>query len=98
MDNHTLLGSGLANDPHPVTPPRRRPRFSLRTLLVAIAVVGCWLGWEQHVVRGRTSLRKAIERAGGTFYTGDHIPGPFPRQGPPPPSWIRHNWAMSPSG
>ena len=58
-------------------------------MLVIVAVVGCWLGWERHIVNGRASVRKVIENAGGTFYTGDYVPGPFPRPGPSPPSWVR---------
>jgi hypothetical protein len=58
-------------------------------MLVVVALIGCWLGWERHVVNGRASVRQAIEKAGGTFYTGDFVPGPVPRPGPKPPSWIR---------
>jgi hypothetical protein len=58
-------------------------------MLVVVTLVGCWLGWERHVLSGRAGARLAIEKAGGTFYTGDFLPGPIPRPGPKPPSWIR---------
>ena len=77
-----------------MTAPRHRRlfRFSLRTMLVVVALVGCWLGWERHIVNGRAAVRQAIEKAGGTFYTGDFVPGPVPRppeRRPKPSSWIR---------
>jgi hypothetical protein len=69
--------------------PRRYFRFSLRSILVAVTLAGCWLGWERHVALGRANLRQVIETSGGRFFTGDHIPGPFPRKPPEPPSWVR---------
>ena len=82
--------AALADFALPMTAPRRRwSRFSLRTMLVVVTLVGGWLGWERHVVNGRAGVRQDIENAGGTFYTGDFVPGPFPRPAPQPPSWIR---------
>jgi hypothetical protein len=46
---------------------RRRWSFSLRTLFVAVTIVGCWLGWELYVVRQRRATRKEIESRGGEF-------------------------------
>ena len=52
--------------------PRRWFRFSLRTLLVLVTLVACWLGWEASVVRGRKQLMKEMElRPGVRFLTSD---------------------------
>jgi hypothetical protein len=46
-----------------------RPRFSLRTLLVVVMVVCCWLGWEVNRFRVRSELRQSLNehvtKAGG---------------------------------
>ncbi len=41
--------------------PRRWFSFSLRTLLILITLVACWLGWESNVVRGRKQLMQDME-------------------------------------
>jgi hypothetical protein len=52
--------------------PRRWFRFSLRTLLILITLVACWLGWESNVVRGRKQLMQEMElRPGVRFLTAD---------------------------
>jgi len=48
--------------------PRRRFRFTLRTLFVVLTVLGCSLGWgirQAHVVRRRLALCEQISRTGG---------------------------------
>jgi hypothetical protein len=53
-------------------PPRRWFSFSLRTLLILITLVACWLGWEVHVVRGRKRLLQEMElRPGVRILTAD---------------------------
>ena len=86
----TLAAGKLETAMNSMTAYRRRwPfRFSLRTMLVVVSLLGCWLGWERHIVSRRAGERRAIEKAGGTFYTGEFVPGPFPRR-PKPVSWIR---------
>ena len=50
------------------TPNRRWFRFSLRTLFVLIAIFGCWLGWQAHIVRERRELLQLVEsQASDTF-------------------------------
>ena len=59
-------------DAPPAQPRRRWFRFSLRTLLVLITLIACWLGWESHVVRSRKQLRQDMElRPGVRFLTAD---------------------------
>jgi hypothetical protein len=36
-------------------------RFSLRSLLVVVTLVACWLGWESSVVRHRKAVRQEAE-------------------------------------
>ena len=40
----------------PMTAPRRRLSFRLRTLFVVVTVAGCWLGWQIHIVRERRGV------------------------------------------
>ena len=47
-------------------PRRRWFRFSLRTLLVAMTVLCCWLAWESSVVRSRRAELNQL-RANGAF-------------------------------
>lgn len=44
--------------------PRKRWwfRFSLRTLLVLMTLVGCWLGWQTGIVRERRALREKLSK------------------------------------
>jgi hypothetical protein len=47
---------------------RHRLRFSLRTLLVLMTVLGTalgWLGWQVQIVRERKAVLREIERIGG---------------------------------
>ena len=54
-----------------VTRPRFRPRFSLRTLFVALTIAGIalgWLAWQANIVRHREQMRAQIEAAGGAIF------------------------------
>ena len=42
-------------------PKRRWFRFSLRTMFVAVTVLGGWLGWNIHFVQERQSLRDRLK-------------------------------------
>ncbi len=48
-----------------MTAPRRRFRFTLRTLLVVVTVFGVWLGYQLQAVRERAHLMNWIEGHGG---------------------------------
>src|SRR5262245_40780517 len=52
-------------------PDRRRFRFSLRTMFVALTVVAVWLGWNVSLVRQRRELLAELQA--GECFT---IPGP----------------------
>ena len=39
--------------------------YSLRTLLIAVAIFSLWFGWQMHIVRERAALRALIEKRGG---------------------------------
>lgn len=41
-------------------------RFSLRTLFVAIAWFGVWLGWQVHIIAVRNDFVNRIVSSGGT--------------------------------
>ena len=43
-----------------MTAPKRRFAFSLRTLLVVVTVLCCWLGWNIRVVHERRAVRAAF--------------------------------------
>jgi hypothetical protein len=43
---------------------RRVFRFSLRTMLIVMTVLCCWLGWEASVVRERQSVRRELQGNG----------------------------------
>jgi hypothetical protein len=51
--------------PESVSPYRRWFRFSLRTLLILMTVLGVWLGFTVHRVRLQSRAVQAIEAAGG---------------------------------
>ena len=46
-----------------MTPPRRWFRFSLRTMLIVVTALACWLGWELHIVHERRRLLDEIMSA-----------------------------------
>src|SRR5271168_1449717 len=59
----------------PPTEPRRRLfRFSLKGLLLFVAIVAAGLGWELHVVRERNAMRTWIREHGGLM-SGDSPEG-----------------------
>ena len=72
---------------------RFRPRFSLRTLLIVVAVLGIWLGLEVRPVQIRKQWLKTIDAGGGDIYFADtyretrYRPGTLPI--PPEISWFR---------
>jgi hypothetical protein len=51
---------------------KKRPRFSFRlqTLMVVVAIVAIWLGWNVQQVRERASLEGFIVAHGGTVSLG----------------------------
>ena len=49
-------------------------RFSLRTLLVVVTALGCWLGWQANLVHQRSAARRRIEARGGRFSDVWHSP------------------------
>ncbi len=44
------------------------PRFSLRLLLVAVALLCAWLAWERSVVVQRQAVRRDLENRGALFW------------------------------
>jgi hypothetical protein len=61
----------------PSAPPRRRFRFSLRTLFVLVTVFGVWFGWELKFVRERQAVREELQRNGGIVQTAAEIQQPW---------------------
>ena len=62
---------------------RRWPRFSIRTLLIAITILCVWFGYQWQVVQERKAvIRLVVER--GAFSFRAHDPGE-----PNDLSWIR---------
>src|SRR5689334_19583107 len=80
-------------------------RFSLRTLLLLIAVLCVWLGIQVNAARRQREAVTAILKAGGTvYYDYQFVPLPRPlgsprgwgsdkqfdkSQSPPGPAWLR---------
>jgi len=52
---------------------RRWFQFRLRTMLVAVVLLGTWLGWQATVARGRLAVRHRLEAAGWLFYSKQRI-------------------------
>jgi hypothetical protein len=48
-------------------PRRRWPRFSIRTLLIAVTVFCVWLGWQLQIVRERKAVRELVVHSGGIY-------------------------------
>jgi len=44
-----------------------RPRYTLRTLFVAITLFGAWLGWQSHLVKQRKDRLQWITDHGGKW-------------------------------
>jgi hypothetical protein len=61
----SVRGFGRINprvsEPMEEKPKRRWRTFSIRTLLLLMIPIGCWLGWNLHQVRERQKLLKAWE-------------------------------------
>jgi hypothetical protein len=70
---------------------RRRLRISLRATMLAIVVLGLWLGWQVNRARRQREAVAAIQRYGGwvhydyEFVNGTLTPGRSPRA----PGWLR---------
>jgi hypothetical protein len=47
----------------PATPrPRRRFRFTLRTLFIAVTILCCWLGWKVNAARKQRDAAEVVRR------------------------------------
>jgi hypothetical protein len=71
--------------------PRPRLAFSLRTLLVLVALVCAWLAWERHVVLERRAAREAFKGSGVTFNGPDALDDP-----PATVPWVRRLFGDQP--
>ncbi len=60
---------------------RRGATFSLRAMMLTVALVGAWLAWERSVVTQREALRQELAAAGAALMTF----GVEPHQMPQPP-------------
>ncbi len=69
-------------------------RFSLRTLLVAVALVACWLGWNVEVVRRRAATRTVLESLGAEI---DDEAGQYPDEGGQFPARMATNARLPPA-
>ena len=70
----------------PAKPPRRWFRFSLRTLLIVITLLACWLGWESSIVRRRQAVMKEFEaKEAFRVFTADAWVGRYPPGAKLPP-------------
>jgi hypothetical protein len=47
------------------------PRYSLRTFLIVVMVIGAWLGWKVHRVQVRKDWLARIEAEGGRIHWSD---------------------------
>jgi hypothetical protein len=52
-------------------------RWSLRTFLLAVAILCVWLGWNVNLVHQRNELRHDIRRNGGYIILDSHVLGPL---------------------
>src|SRR4051812_18842713 len=78
-----------------MNPPNGRPwrryvRFSVRGLVIAVLVIGGWLGWIAHRARVQREAVAAIKRAGGhVYYDWERNDGkPVPNGKPRWPRWL----------
>ena len=68
------------------------PRYSLRTLFVAVTLFCLWLGWQVHCVQVRKDWLMRVQAAGGRVYFGDTFREKYPtltQQAPQEVSWYR---------
>lgn len=79
--------SAFAVVPRPLARGWKRPRFTLRVMMILVMVLGGWLGWITHRARVQRQAVAAIVRAGGyVAYDYDWMnPGAKPRG----PAWLR---------
>jgi hypothetical protein len=54
-------------------PGRRRFRFGLRAMFVAVTLLAIWLGWNVHQVRNREKMRLYIVSQGGVIGNGTPV-------------------------
>jgi len=72
--NSGMLSSETPESPKLVQHRRRRLRFSLRSLFIAVTVFAAWLGWELKFIRARAAFAKdPAFGAMTTFGIGDTI-------------------------
>lgn len=69
----------------------RLPRFRLRILMIAVLVVGSWMGWQVNKARNQRAVASAVREYGGwvrydwEFVNGKLVEGREPQT----PSWLR---------
>lgn len=74
--------------------PRRCLQFSLRTFLLVVSALGCWLGWQVQRAERQKNAAEKIEALGGLVVyehelDSDGYPIDFKRHLPPGPAWLR---------
>jgi Leucine-rich repeat (LRR) protein len=77
----------------PVKRPWYRVRFSVRAIIILVAVLGCWLGWTVHRARVQRDAVNALTRDDGrgtvVWYDWEYNDGRHIRKAKPPgPRWL----------
>jgi hypothetical protein len=88
-DYHAVGDPGIMNEANN-GPWRKLLRFSLRSLLVLVVVIACWLGWIVHSARVQRDAIAAIKKLGGTaLYDWERKDGrSLPSGKPRWPKWL----------
>lgn len=82
----------IANLFNVLIPKRRWARFSLRSLLLLVTVLGVWMGNQVNRVRRQKEAFAAIREAGGSIeydWSRQTDASGLPPDGPPAPPWLR---------